>query len=154
MHPPATTPQHAPYDPAGDPEPRRGLKGRGRKNRSGDDKVKHLYRTVGIAMGAMWAWNQGEPLWEHAVKLGVLLFVGAPLVHFVLKRRARQGQAVVPLSVSKIVVAKVVLVAAALGATWLLRPSMTHADLIVAGGLFATITVLGPKIHPLLLKRR
>jgi ABC-type amino acid transport system permease subunit len=117
--------------------------------------TRRLYWTAGLVMGAIWAWNQGEPLWEHAVKLLVLLFVVAPAAHFALQRRARRENATGPhLSFPRLVAAKVALVALALGAAWLLRPAMTHADLVIAAGLALTIIAFGPRLHPYLLTAR
>ena len=117
----------------------------------GTRSVKRVYRTAGLIMGAVWAWNAGEPVWEHALKFGLLLFVGVPLLHLVQKRRtAGRPQAGPQLSLARAVVAKGVLLAAALVASYLLR-STPHGDLYVAAGLFVAIAGIGPLLHRHLL---
>lgn len=116
--------------------------------------IARLYLVAGLVMGGIWAWNHGAPLWEHAVKLLVVLFVGAPLLHLARSRRAaRRPARRLRLSFVRLATAKVTLVALALGASWLLEDSMTHPDLAVAAGLATVITLLGPLLHRHLLVR-
>ncbi|MBD2894451.1 hypothetical protein amrb99_33760 [Actinomadura sp. RB99] len=114
---------------------------------AGPRSTKRVYRTAGLIMGAVWAWNAGQPLWEHALKFGLLLFVGVPLLHLVQKRRtAGRPQEGPRLSLARAAAAKGVLLAAALLASYLLR-STPHGDLYVAAGLFVVIAGLGPLVH-------
>lgn len=114
---------------------------------AGPRSIKRVYLMAGLVMGAVWAWNAGEPVWEHALKFGLLLFVGAPLLHLVQKRRtAGRPQEGPRLSLARAVAAKGVLLAAALLASYLLR-STPHGDLYVAAGLFVAIAGVGPLVH-------
>ncbi|MWA00633.1 hypothetical protein F8568_009625 [Actinomadura sp. LD22] len=114
---------------------------------AGPRAVKRVYRMAGLIMGGIWAWNAGEPVWEHALKFGLLLFVGVPLLHLVQKRRTAGRPRPGPqLSLARAVVAKGVLLAAALVASYLLR-STPHGDLYVAAGLFVAIAGIGPLLH-------
>ncbi|MFI9075517.1 hypothetical protein ACIGW8_03255 [Streptomyces sioyaensis] len=120
----------------------------------GKGSIAGLYLVAGLVMGGVWAWNHGSPLWEHAVKLLVLLFVAAPLLHLARSRRAARRPAHrFRLSFVRLAAAKIALVVLALGASWLLEDSMPHPDLIVAAGLAAVITLLGPLLHRCLLVR-
>lgn len=109
--------------------------------------VHRVYWIAGLIMGALWAWNRGEPLWEHALKLGLLLFVAAPLIMGAMKRKhpPRPGQST--LSLARLVAAKVVLVIVALLAAWLLRDRVDQPDLVVAVGITVVIGLIGPRIH-------
>ncbi|MFE2162053.1 hypothetical protein ACFW9M_30125 [Streptomyces lydicus] len=112
------------------------------------------YLVAGLVMGGIWALNQGEPLWEHAAKLLVLLFVAAPLLHLARRRRtARHPEHRHRLSFVRLAVAKVALIALALGAGWLLDGAMDHPDLAVAAGLTTVVSLVGPLLHRLLLVR-
>lgn len=116
--------------------------------------IARLYLVAGLVMGGIWAWNHGAPLWEHAAKLLVVLFVGAPLLHLARGRRAaRRPARRLQLSFVRLAAAKVALVALALGTSWLLEGSMAHPDLAVAAGLTTVITLLGPFLHRHLLVR-
>ncbi|MEV5481690.1 MULTISPECIES: hypothetical protein [Streptomyces] len=120
----------------------------------GKGSIAGLYLVAGLVMGGVWAWNHDSPLWEHAVKLLVLLFVAAPLLHLARSRRAARRPAHRHrLSFVRLATAKIALVVLALGASWLLEDSMPHPDLIVAAGLAAVITLLGPLLHRCLLVR-
>ncbi|MFB4300752.1 hypothetical protein [Actinomadura sp. NTSP31] len=114
---------------------------------AGTRSVTRVYLTAGLIMGAVWAWNAGEPVWEHALKFGLLLFAGVPLLHLVRKRRtAGRPQEGPRLSLARAVAAKGVLLAAALLASYLLR-STPHGDLYVAAALAAAIAGIGPLLH-------
>ncbi|WP_432000941.1 hypothetical protein [Streptomyces sioyaensis] len=120
----------------------------------GKGSIAGVYLVAGLVMGGVWAWNQGSPLWEHAVKLLVLMFVAAPLLRRVRSRRAaRRPARRLQLSFVRLATAKVALVALAIGASWLLEDSMRNPDLAVAAGLTTVITVLGPLLHRYLLVR-
>ncbi|MFI1158901.1 hypothetical protein [Streptomyces sioyaensis] len=116
--------------------------------------IAGLYLVAGLVMGGVWALNHGSPLWEHAVKLLVLLFVAAPLLHLARGRRAARRPAHRRrLSFVRLATAKITLVVLALGTSWLLEDLMPHPDLVVAAGLAAVITLLGPLLHRYLLVR-
>ncbi|MDL4819672.1 hypothetical protein [Actinomadura opuntiae] len=118
-----------------------------RRHATGPAVPARAYRVAGLVMGGVWAWNAGQPVWEHALKLGLLLFVGAPLLHLAQKRRAARHPAAAPrVSIVRVAAAKGVLLAAALLASYLLR-STPHGDLYVAAGLAVAIAGIGPLLH-------
>jgi len=102
---------------------------------------------TGAIVGGLWAWQHGESLWEHAIRFGILLFVVAPIVSWRLRRAGGAG----PMSrvrMGRLVLAKGVLLVAALVATAALRPVTDGADYVVAVGLFLLITLAGPRLLP------
>ncbi|MFH8680486.1 hypothetical protein [Streptomyces lydicus] len=118
----------------------------------GGARLVRPYLVAGLVMGGVWALNQGEPLWEHALKLLVLLFVAAPLLHLVRRRRTARHPGPRPrLSFARLAVAKVALIALALGAGQVLDGAVDHPDLAVAAGLTTAVTLFGPLLHRLLL---
>ncbi|MFI6347820.1 hypothetical protein [Streptomyces sp. NPDC050560] len=115
--------------------------------------VRRIYLIVGLVMGALWVWHKGEPLWEHALKLLVLLFVVAPLVLGRMRRKHPPVPGQLTLAYPRLVVAKLVLLVVTLAASALLRDKVDNADLVVAVGMAVVIAVGGPLIHPRLLVR-
>jgi hypothetical protein len=124
---------------------------RGIRARTAPVPVRYLL--VGLVMGGIWAWNNGEPLWEHAVKLLVLIMVVPTLIHRLSeRRRARFGLEHGPrISLKRLIAAKVSLVVFALAVSLLLRPHLTDADYWVAAGITAAIALIGPLLHPYLI---
>lgn len=114
---------------------------------------------TGLVIGGLWALQAGGPLWEHAVRFGVLLFVVAPFatwrIRAVATRRAggRTGT-LQRLRVGRLVAAKAGLLVAALAATAALRPLTGAADYIVAAAMFLTVAFVGPRLLPWLAPER
>ncbi len=106
------------------------------------------YLLVGVIMGLVWGLQTG-PLWEHAVRLAVLLMIVPPLLHQIRTRRdTRRGRRAGPhLSLVRISAAKAGLVAAATLVTWLVEPAVKHPEYVGAFLLTATIAGLGPLLH-------
>ncbi|BDM73996.1 hypothetical protein HEK616_74830 (plasmid) [Streptomyces nigrescens] len=157
-----TPTRHPPPGPlSSTPAPRPPVPGPGRRHLV---KPYLAYLAAGLVLGVTWALNEGTPPWEHAAKLLVLLFVAAPLLHLARRRRAarradhralhRQAPPHQPhLSFVRLAVAKISLLALALGAAWLLDGRFDHPDLAVAVGLTAVVSILGPLLHRFLLVR-
>jgi hypothetical protein len=109
--------------------------------------------TVTIALGLGWlvgdlfAPHHNDPGRLIALRFG-LLAVTIP-IQIRLERRRQAMGVVRPLMVRspRIIAAKFVLVLAALGAEWLIGMWTSSADLIVAAGLFGTVTWFGPKLN-------
>ncbi|MFJ9366218.1 hypothetical protein ACIRRA_17640 [Nocardia sp. NPDC101769] len=124
-----------------------------RSRRPTTSRIERVYRTAGLVMGGLWALQHGHSITEHALRFGVLLFVVAPIVSALLKRRARaKGLPGLPISPARLMTAKAVLLVVALAVTWWLDRCGVHAtDYIVAGGITATVAMLGPRLHNLLM---
>lgn len=104
---------------------------------------------AGVILGGLWALQHGESLWEHAVRVGILLFVVAPVGMWLLRRRqGPDGSPFGGVRLGRLMVAKGTLLVAALAASALLRPVMSGADYVVAVGLFATVRLAGPAMLP------
>ncbi|MCX4919041.1 hypothetical protein [Streptomyces sp. NBC_00687] len=111
------------------------------------------YLLLGLLMGALWAYQHDASLWEHAVRLLGLLLIVPPLLHRAqARRRRRLGQEDRPrLSLVRLSLGKVGIVACALLAAWLLEDRVAGADHWIAGGLTVVVAVGGPLLHPRLI---
>ena len=115
--------------------------------------VRLRYLVVGLVLGAAWSWNTGLPPWSHALRLGLLILVVPPL--FLLARRtwASRRPGFDPTASSAHlrgwVVAKLVLVVAALALQVLLERwlSPTGAADVVGLVLVVTVASAGPLVH-------
>jgi len=116
--------------------------------------VRLVYLVVGIVIGGVWALNSGTPLWEHAAKTLALVLTVPFLIHWLRARRERRAGITgrPQLALRRLVAAKLSLVAVALGVNAALDGHVPDADYIVAAGLTAAIALLGPLLHPHLLK--
>jgi hypothetical protein len=105
------------------------------------------YLLIGLVLGGLWILNRDKSLLFHAVQMLVVmsLFTG---VQIVLRRRAREV-----LPYTRLVVPKLVLVALAVGAEWLLRSVTSRSNAIVAVGLVVLITAVGPVLDRLAARR-
>jgi len=105
------------------------------------------YLTVGLALAGLWLLSRDRSLLFHAVQMLAVMSVLTGL-QIVLRRRARE---VVPYT--RLVVAKLVLIALAVGFEWLLAPETSRSNAIVAAGLVVLVTALGPPLDRLAAKR-
>jgi hypothetical protein len=105
------------------------------------------YLIIGLVLGGLWILNRDKSLLFHAVQMLVVmsLFTG---VQIVLRRRAREV-----LPYTRLVVPKLVLVALAVGAEWLLASVTSRSNAIVAVGLVVLVTALGPVLDRLAARR-
>jgi hypothetical protein len=96
------------------------------------------YLLIGLVLGGLWILNRDKSLLFHAVQMLVVmsLFTG---VQIVLRRRAREV-----LPYIRLVVPKLVLVALAVGAEWLLASVTSRSNAIVAVALVVLVTAVGP----------
>jgi hypothetical protein len=110
------------------------------------------YVVAGLIMGAVWAFNHGDSVAEHAIRFGFLLFVIAPLLHWLYRRRMREAQpGEQHLSFWRLIAAKATLLAVALGASALLTQWTGAGDYLVAAGIVAAFAIAGPRLHGRLL---
>src|SRR5262245_15756151 len=98
------------------------------------------YLTVGLALAGLWLLSRDRSLLFHAVQMLAVMSVLTGL-QIVLRRRAGE---VVPYT--RLVVAKLVLIALAVGFEWLLAPETSRSNAIVAAFLVVLVTALGPKL--------
>ncbi|MEU6586897.1 hypothetical protein [Nocardia sp. NPDC046763] len=109
------------------------------------------YLLAGVVVGLLWVVQTG-PLWEHGLRMAVVLLVVPTAVHLIRRRWAAGKPATVHrISLPRIAVAKAVLVIAALTVTWLFEPSLPRIHYL--GGLALTVTIAagGPLLHRHLL---
>ena len=105
------------------------------------------YLIAGLAVAGLWLLNGGKSLLYHAVQMLIVMSVLTGL-QIVLDRRHGETPAYV-----RLISAKLVLVAVAVGAQWLLTPVTTVSSTIVAAGLVVLITAAGPALDRLAARR-
>jgi len=124
---------------------------RGSLGRSGGAAIWVRYAVIGIALGGAWLWNKGLPPWQHALRLLVLVLVLVPAAnHLRTRYLRRRGQQVQPSThLRGLVIAKVILVVAALGAELLfdLWLPLATATTVVAALLAVAVVLAGPLAH-------
>ena len=98
-------------------------------------------------MAGLWLLNGGKSLLYHAVRMLIVMTVLTGL-QIVLDRRHGGTPAYV-----RLISAKLVLVAVAVGAEWLLAPVTSRSNTIVAAGLVVLITAAGPALDRLAARR-
>ncbi|WP_189264959.1 hypothetical protein [Streptomyces fuscichromogenes] len=105
-----------------------------------------------MTIGALWLVQSG-PLWQHALRLSLIVLVVAPLAHLVQSRRRSRGeQSHGPRpSLPRLVAAKIALLVIAVIGTWLLTPVLPHTEIVVTLAVAVIIAVLGPVLHPYML---
>ncbi|WP_331739553.1 hypothetical protein OG613_43980 (plasmid) [Streptomyces sp. NBC_00015] len=108
------------------------------------------YTVLGVLMGGLWAVNHGATLWEHTSRLLLIALTVPPLMERVrMRRRRRLGRHGEPrVSLLRLTLLKLGVVALALAATWLLRDQVAGADYWTAAGMAVLVAVAGPLLHP------
>ncbi|MGW4123412.1 hypothetical protein [Nocardia sp. NPDC004711] len=105
------------------------------------------YLLAGVTVGLLWVLQTG-PLWEHGLRLGVVLLVVPTAAHLIRQRWAAGKPTTAPrISLRRLSAAKAALVAAAMTATWLLEPMLPEVRRLVGLALALTIAVGGPLLH-------
>jgi hypothetical protein len=105
------------------------------------------YLIAGLAVAGLWLLNSDKSLLYHAVQMLIVMSVLTGL-QIVLDRRHGNAPAYV-----RLVSAKLVLVAVAVGAGWLLAPVTSWSNTVVAAGLVVLITAAGPALDRLAARR-
>lgn len=114
--------------------------------------VRTGYLIAGVKIGALWLVSGDSSLWAHALKLLALMAVVMTVVAAVRWRQERRGQHVSRHPVGRFLFLKLALVAVAVIAAFTLGHWIPNIDVWVGLGLGAVVTVLGPVIHPWLVK--
>jgi Na+-translocating ferredoxin:NAD+ oxidoreductase RnfD subunit len=105
------------------------------------------YLIVGLLLAGLWLLNRDRSLLFHAVQMLGLMSVLTAL-QIVLLRRAHEATPYV-----RLISAKLVLVALAVGGEWLIAPATSRSNAIVAVGLVVLVTALGPVLDRVAAKR-
>src|SRR5215469_5408555 len=105
------------------------------------------YLIAGLAVGGLWLLNGDKSLLYHAVQMLIVMSVLTGL-QVVIDRRRGETPAYV-----RLISAKLVLVAVAVGAGWLLALVTSGSNTIVAAGLVVLITAAGPALDHLAARR-
>jgi hypothetical protein len=117
--------------------------------------IRIRYLVAGLVLGLVWAWHAGEPLWEHVLRLVIVVLILAPILHLlpqilgVRRTRTRTRARARSVAWPRVLAAKVPLIALALLADWGLRHWMTaRASGIITGVAMAVaVATLGPVLH-------
>jgi hypothetical protein len=108
------------------------------------------YLVAGVALGALWLVNGGRSVWEHALRLLVLVLVVATVLELLRRRRggARTGsrRAYVRLLTAKLALIGLAFAAEALLAHWSVLGAAGAED-VVALALALAVAVGGPMLH-------
>ena len=105
------------------------------------------YLIVGLAVAGLWLLNGDKSLLYHAVQMLIVMSVFTGL-QVVADRHHGKTPAYV-----RLISAKLVLVAVAVGAGWLLALVTSQSNAIVAAGLVVLITAAGPALDRLAARR-
>lgn len=105
------------------------------------------YLIAGLAVAGLWLLNGDKSALYHAVQMLIVMSVLTGL-QIVLDRR-HGGRA----PYIRLISAKLVLVAVAAGAEWLLAPVTSYSNAIVAAGLVVLVTATGPALDRLAARR-
>ena len=117
--------------------------------------IRLVYVAMGLILGGVWLASSGQSLLSHVWHDLAVLVVLLVVVHTRLrKRQSRPGAPALPqVSYGWIIGAKLALLIIAAGAEWLLQQAgVSHADLIIAAGLFVIVALAGPAAHHLFLR--
>jgi hypothetical protein len=105
------------------------------------------YLIAGLAVAGLWLLNGDKSLLYHAVQM---LIVMSALTGLQIVLDRHYGK---PPAYLRLISAKLVLVAVAVGAEWLLAPVTSSSNTIVAAGLVVLITAAGPALDRLAARR-
>src|SRR5215470_57528 len=105
------------------------------------------YLIAGLAVAGLWLLNGDKSVLYHAVQMLIVMSVLTGL-QIVIDRHHGQAPAYV-----RLISAKLVLVAVAAGAEWLLAPLTSSSNTIIAVGLVVLITAAGPALDRLAARR-
>lgn len=110
------------------------------------------YVAAGVVLGGLWLAHRGQSPWEHAIRLlglmAVVMAVSTAARHFA----ARAGKQVRSHAIGRFLLLKVALVALAVGAGLVLGERIPNADMWIGVGMGVTVAVVGPMVHPWLMR--
>jgi hypothetical protein len=104
----------------------------------------------GAILGVLWYLNGGTPLWEHAIRMFLVMVVALVVLELLARRKHDTGDRL-RIAHWWIIAAKLALLVLAISAEWLLRQWTNRANLIIAIGLAAVVALCGPMLQPHLI---
>jgi hypothetical protein len=108
--------------------------------------VRIRFLVPGIVFGVLWYANRDTPLWEHAVRMLVIMVVVLAAIELLADRH--NGQKRAPhLAHGRVIGAKLGLLAIAVVAEWALDHWTEQASAVVAVGLVVVTAVVGPALR-------
>jgi len=110
-------------------------------------RPRSRYLTAGLVVGGLWLLNGDKSLLYHAIQMLIVMGVLTGL-QIVLDRRRGATPAYF-----RLISAKLVLIAVAVGAEWLLAQATSRSNTIVAIGLVVLVTTAGPALDRLAARR-
>ncbi|MET7622502.1 hypothetical protein [Streptomyces sp. NPDC005408] len=117
-------------------------------------QARKLYLVIGVVLALIWAARAEDPPWQHALRTLGLMLVILPAATLLLRRKqARTGIQLPELRHLNIFAAKFLLVAAALGAEWLLQSHTQKAAHYVAIGIAVVVALVGPRLSRFFIKQ-
>jgi hypothetical protein len=114
--------------------------------------IRTAYLVVGVKIGALWLAQGENSPWEHALRLLVLMAVVMAVMTVVRHWAARRGRRVAHHPIGRFLLAKLTLVGLAVFAGLALEDSIANVNLWVSAGLAVMVAVVGPIVHPWLVK--
>jgi hypothetical protein len=112
------------------------------------------YLAVGIVMGGLWAWNAGEPVVQHGLKMMTIAVIIPTLFSRLRDRRLKrvgQQRTRQTLSLPRLIAARLILIGVALVAHVVLEGYTDETDYLIALGLLVIPPLVGPIVHNHLL---
>ncbi|MFG2794959.1 hypothetical protein [Streptomyces sp. NPDC048419] len=106
-------------------------------------QIALVYAFIGLAVGGAWMLGGDMPAWQHALRLLAAVLIIPPLIHLLRRRLNHTGH----LPLRRLVMAKILLVAAALALDLLLTAWTSHADIFTAVAVAVSVAVGGPLVH-------
>ncbi|MFJ3925197.1 hypothetical protein [Streptomyces sp. NPDC090022] len=106
-----------------------------------------MYAVAGIVMGAVWVLGSDTPAWEHALRLVALVVCAGAAMTLVHRRRVRLGRPADHRLHAGLLLAKILLVVAALVLDGVLGLWLSEPSVITAVALTVSIAAGGPALH-------
>jgi hypothetical protein len=123
----------------------------------GREIIHARFAVAGVVIGGAWIWRAGASLWEHALRVLVVLLIAAPTLSYLRRRHAkRNGRPVGYFPMKELVIAKLGLITVAVGLQWALQKavSTTTASVVVGIAMAVTVGVGGPLLQRHVIRKR
>lgn len=114
--------------------------------------IRAGYLLAGLKIGTLWMAQGDSSPAEHAVRLVALLAAIMAVAEVVRRLAARRGRQVVHHPIGRFLLAKAAVVGLAVVAGIAAESWLPHAELWVGSGLIVLVGIVGPQIHPWLVR--